>query len=301
MAKKPQRSLKFTPLALVAAGLALLSACTGTKAAPGPPPPVPVLAATVEQKDVPVRVHAIGTVEAYSTVSVKTQITGELTGVYFKEGDDVRKGQLIFTLDKRPLEAELNRAQSNLAKDEAAAANARVQQKRYEALVKAGVVSKEQYDQLESSAQAADAAVAADKAAVENAKVQLIYCSIYSPINGTVLDTNLEVGEMAFPGTSILTLADLTRPWMYVYVNEVKLGHVKLGQKAMISVDSFPDKKFSGKVIAISNKAEFTPKTIQTKEERVKLVFAVKIAIDNPDMSLKPGMPADAEIMIKGN
>jgi len=196
MGREPQPNPRIAQLALAAIGISLLSACTGTKAAAPTVPVVPVLAASVEQKDVPIRVHAIGTVEAYSTVVVKTQITGELTGVFFKEGDDVHKGQLLFTLDKRPLEADLNRAQSNLAKDEAAAANARVQQKRYEALVKAGVVSKEQYDQLESTAQAADAAVAADKAAVENAKVQLIYCSIYSPINGRTGNLIVHQGNM---------------------------------------------------------------------------------------------------------
>src|SRR3974390_1676927 len=151
----------------ILAGLALLSACAGTKAAPGPPPPVPVLATTVDQKDVPVRIHAIGNVEAYSTVSVKTQITGELTGVFFKEGDDVEKGQLIFTLDKRPFEADLNRAQSNLVRDQAQAANDRAEEKRYEALVRAGVVSKEQYDRVAATAAASESAVAADKAAVE--------------------------------------------------------------------------------------------------------------------------------------
>ena len=188
----PYALAAFAILALV-----LCSGCGDTKAAaPSPQPAVPVVAASVEQKDVPVRLHAIGTVEAYSMVAVKTQITGELTGVYFKEGDDVRKGQLIFTLDKRPFEAELNRAQSNLARDEAQAANARLQQNRYQALVKAGVVSKEQYDQLESTAQAADAAVAADRAAVENAKVQLIYCSIYSPINGRTGNLIVHQGNM---------------------------------------------------------------------------------------------------------
>src|SRR5262249_4942978 len=92
-ANRTQRDAKVNLglAALAVAGLLVLAACTGTKAAPGPPPPVPVVAATVEQKNVPIRVHAIGTVEAYSTVSVKTQITGELTGVYFKEGEDVRK------------------------------------------------------------------------------------------------------------------------------------------------------------------------------------------------------------------
>ena len=111
-------------LAASVAEVISLSACVGTKAAPGPPPPVPVMAALVEQKDVPLQVHAIGAVEAYSMVAVKTQITGELTGVFFKEGEDVQKGQLIFTLDKRPLEADVRRAEGALARDEAQARNA---------------------------------------------------------------------------------------------------------------------------------------------------------------------------------
>src|ERR1700687_967624 len=119
MRKDVSTRLRVLLLGATAAALCLLSACVGTKAAPGPPPPVPVLAATVEQKDVPLQVHAIGAVEAYSTVSVKTQITGELTGVFFKEGDDVTKGQLIFTLDKRPLEGDVRRTEGALARDEA--------------------------------------------------------------------------------------------------------------------------------------------------------------------------------------
>ena len=91
-----------------------LTACDRTKAAAPQAPPVPVVAALVEQKNVPIQVRAIGAVEAYSTVAVKTQITGELTGVYFKEGDDVKKGQILFTLDKRPFEAEVKKQESNL-------------------------------------------------------------------------------------------------------------------------------------------------------------------------------------------
>src|SRR6266404_5537606 len=140
MSGELQISFRVPLLAGMAAGLSLLSACVGTKAASGPPPPVPVLAATVEQKDIPVQVHAIGAVEAYSNVSIKTQITGELTGVFFKEGEDVKKGQLLFTLDKRPLEAELKKAEGMLAKDEAQAANAQAQARRYDALVASGVV-----------------------------------------------------------------------------------------------------------------------------------------------------------------
>jgi multidrug efflux system membrane fusion protein len=174
-----------------------LCACGRTDAAaPAVAPAVPVTAATVEQKDVPVRLRAIGTGEAYSNVAVKTQITGELTGVFFKPGDYVKKGQLIFTLDKRPYEAALNQAQGTLAKDKAQAANARAQEHRYEALYKSGVISKEEYDQQATTANAMDATVTADEAAVENAKVQLQYCSIYSPINGRTGDLLIHQGNM---------------------------------------------------------------------------------------------------------
>ena len=152
------------------------------QAAPPRVTAVPILAATVEKKDVPLQVRAIGAVEAYSNVSVKTQITGELTGVHFKEGQDVNKGQLLFTLDKRPFEAALKQAQGMLAKDQAQSSNARAQAKRYESLNRAGVVSKEEYEQMQSNADALDAAVLADQAAVDNARVQLAYCSIFRPL-----------------------------------------------------------------------------------------------------------------------
>jgi membrane fusion protein, multidrug efflux system len=177
-------------------GCGLLTACSGSKAAPPRITAVPILAASVEQKDVPLQVKAIGAVEAYSNVSVKTQITGELTGVHFKEGQDVSKGQLLFTLDKRPFEAVLKQAQGMLAKDQAQAANARAQAKRYESLNKAGVVSREEYEQMQSNADALDAAVLADQAAVDNARVQVVYCTIYSPIDGRTGPLLIHQGNM---------------------------------------------------------------------------------------------------------
>lgn len=149
-----------------------------------PKPPVPVTAATVIQKTVPVQIRAIGNVEAYSTVSVKSQIDGVLTRVHFKEGQDVRKGDLLFTIDPRPYETALKQAEANLAKDTAQLENARVEVGRYEELVKKGYVAREQYDQIKTNAAALEATVNADKALVENAHVQLKYCYIYSPITG---------------------------------------------------------------------------------------------------------------------
>src|SRR5438876_3260407 len=191
------KTLRRGAVALLAcAVLDLLSSCTGTKAAQPSSPSVPVMAAEVEQKNVPLQVKAIGSVEAYSNVSIKTQITGELTGVFFKEGDDVKKGQLLFTLDKRPLEADLKKAEGMLAKDQAQAANAQAQARRYEALLASGVVSSQDYDQIRSNADAQDAAVRADKAAVENARVQIQYCAIYSPIDGHTGPLMIHRGNM---------------------------------------------------------------------------------------------------------
>jgi membrane fusion protein, multidrug efflux system len=175
----------------------LLSGCGGTKAAaPQGSPAVPVLAATVQQKDMPVLIQQIGTAEAYSTVAVKTQVTGELTGVYFEEGQFVKKGGLLFTLDKRSFEAELKKQEGNLARDTAQAQLARAQLTRYAALLKEGVIAKEQYDQFQSNADALDAAIQADKAAVEDARIQVTYCSIYSPINGRVGSLLIHQGNM---------------------------------------------------------------------------------------------------------
>jgi multidrug efflux system membrane fusion protein len=164
--------------------IAIFTGCSSNNTQAAKPSAVPVVVATVQQKNVPIQLQAIGSVEPYSNVAVKTQITGELTGVFFKEGQFVKKGQLLFTLDKRPLQADLRRAEGALARDKAQAANAVVQARRYSVLWNQGVVAKEQYDTMQSNAEALQAAVRADLGAVQNAKVQLQYCTIYSPIDG---------------------------------------------------------------------------------------------------------------------
>ncbi len=272
-----------------------LSACVGTKAASGPPPPVPVLAATVEQKDVPIQVHAIGAVEAYSTVSVKTQITGELTGVFFKEGDDVQKGQLIFTLDKRPLEADVRRAQGALARDEAQAANALSDQRRYEALVKAGVVSTQEYDRVASNSEALAAAVRADKGALENAKVQLVYASIYSPINGRTGNLLVHQGNMikANDVPALVNINQVEPIYVTFMVPQQYLAEVKqysrsgsLPVQAVIPSDSRGT--ITGKLSFIDNAVDSGTGTI-----KLKGVFA------NRDRRLWPGQFVDAYLTLK--
>ena len=135
------------------------------------------------------------------------------------------------------------------------------------------------------------------KAALGVIEVQLSQLTVSSPVSGVVATRNAEVGEIAQPGTSILTITELDKVTLTAYVPESKIGLVKLGQKALVSVDSYPDDSFSGEVIYIAPEAQFTPKNVQLKEEREKTVFAVKIRLDNPAQKLKPGMPADARIV----
>ena len=147
---------------------------------------VPVLVSTAVQKAVPLQIRGVGNVEAYTTVAVKSQVTGVLNKAHFKEGQDVQNGQLLFTIDPRPFEAALKQAEANLARDTAQLRNLREQVRRYAELVDKQYVSREQFDQIRTNADAAEAVVEADKAAVESAKVQLSYCYIYSPVNGRV-------------------------------------------------------------------------------------------------------------------
>lgn len=136
-----------------------------------------------------------------------------------------------------------------------------------------------------------------------DASVQLIEKNIHdsyitAPENGHIVKLFIEPGESVMPGTSLLKLSDLSTVDLIIYVPEAKLGLVKLGQKAEIEIDTYEDKVFEGSVTYISPEAEFTPKNIQTKDERTKLVFAVKIEIPNPDFELKAGLPADGKIFI---
>ena len=120
-----------------------------------------------------------------------------------------------------------------------------------------------------------------------------------SPVDGVVLVKAADVGEVLAPGTTVVTVGDIDHPWLRGYVNETDLGKVKLGSKANVTTDSYPGKVYVGRVTFISSEAEFTPKQIQTQQERVKLVYRVKIEVDNPQHELKSNMPADAEIVLE--
>jgi HlyD family secretion protein len=130
-------------------------------------------------------------------------------------------------------------------------------------------------------------------------EVRLNDTVISAPTAGVVLRKNIEAGETVQAGVPVFTIGDMVAPWIKVYVKEDKLGMVKLGQKAGVTTDSYPGKVYDGTVTYISSEAEFTPKNVQTQEERVKLVFGVKISVQNENGELKPGMPADVKISLK--
>ena len=143
------------------------------------------------------------------------------------------------------------------------------------------------------------------KAQIEQARgqagitdAQLTDTVIYAPIDGVVLVKSAEAGEVLAAGTTVVTIGDLEHPWLRAYVGETELGHVKLGQKVNLTTDSYPGKTYPGVVSFIASEAEFTPKQIQTKEERVKLVYRIKVDVDNSSHELKNNMPVDAEIQL---
>ncbi len=170
------------------------SACSKPKQAP--PRLVPVTAVTADRKDVPLQIKAIGNVEAYNTVAVKSQVNGEISEVFFREGQEVRTGDHLFQIDRRPFEAALRQAESSLARDRAQATNASVDAERYAALAAKGFVSKQEFDSSRTNSEALQAVVQADEAAVENARLQLGYTLIKSPIDGKTGSIQIKKGNV---------------------------------------------------------------------------------------------------------
>jgi HlyD family secretion protein len=146
--------------------------------------------------------------------------------------------------------------------------------------------------------QAAEARLAQAQATVDLLKKTIADCTITAPVGGVVTHKAVEVGELVTQGATIVTLSELDSVYVMIYVTEKELGRIHLGDTAEVKIDTFPNRAFSGKVTYISPEAEFTPKNIQTKQDRVKLVFGVKVEIENREGLLKPGLPADAVIRV---
>jgi multidrug efflux system membrane fusion protein len=269
----------FHPLFIVVFGLLLLaifsSACSNDKSRKPVSAPIPVTVSAAIQKMVPVQLRVIGNVQAYSTVTVKSLVGGELVGVNFTEGQDVKKGDLLFTIDSQPFEAALKQAEANLQKDLAQAKNAQEDARRYEFLIQKNVVARQQYDKFRTDADALEATVLADRAAVENARIQLGYCSIRSPIDGRTGIINIKRGNIIAAVTQpnaidLVTINQIIPIHVIFYVPEQNLPEIKKYMAGgSLKVEALPPNDTSsgeqGVLTFIDNTVDKTTGTILLK------------------------------------
>src|SRR5215470_8851810 len=246
---------------------------------------VPVTVAAVVQKSMPIEIRVIGGVEAYSVVSVHAQVTGQMTAVNFKEGDDVAKNQVLFTLDRRPLEAALMQAQANLTRDIAQAANAKVVAQRYADLAKNGIATTEQLETSRTSAAALDATVEADRAAVESAKVQLQYATIASPIAGRTGALMVHEGNLvrAADTTPLVVINQVAPIYVSFAIPESRLPELKRYMaQGTLAVEARPPNDEAGSshghITFVDNSVDQTTGTIK-----------IKATFGNEDHRLWPG------------
>ena len=233
---------------------------------------VPVTVATVIQKSMPVQLTATGTVEAYSTVSIRAQVGGVITKVSFTQGQDVKQGDPLFTIDPRPLEAALKQAEANLQRDTAQLQNSREQARRYAELVKKQYVSQEQFDQIKTNADALESVVDADKAAVENAKVQLSYCYIFAPVDGRTGSLLVNQGNLVRTNDATpLVVINQVNP-IYVTFSlpegnlpEIKARMAQSSLKVLAILPQSPDNPEQGTLTFVDNAVDATTGTIKFK------------------------------------
>jgi membrane fusion protein, multidrug efflux system len=258
---------------------------TAQAAAPGGGrPPAPVVVSTVEQRDVPVQITAIGNVEAYQMVQVRSQVNGQIEKIYFREGEDVRQGQLLYSLDKRPFQAALEQAQGMLKRDEAQATNAKLEADRYTDLEGQGVISREQADQQRTQASSNAAAVYADKAAVDAAKVQLQYTDIYAPIDARTGALMINVGNLVKANDTpfLVQLNQITPIYVTFTVPEVHLAEVRQFVAKGLKVLAYPKGQTGNPLEGLLT---FIDNGVDPQTGTVKL----KATFQNKDKRLWPG------------
>jgi len=236
-----------------------------------------------------------GTIEG-DNVRISFRVEGKIVELLTDEGQVIRVGDVVAKLDTDELTKIRDEAEAALKAAEYEHWLAGIDYLRYENLLQAGAVSVQRRDSAKTKADATRADVENRRAALELAETRLGFANLTSPLNGFVLVKSALAGEVVQVGAPVFTSIDLNDIWVTAYINETDLGRVKLNQKAYVMTDSYRGKKYNGWVSYISQEAEFTPKYIQTTEERVKLVYRIKVRVDNSSLDLKPGMPADAYI-----
>ena len=263
------------------------------RAAKGPPA-VPVTVASATQESVPIRLQAIGNVEAFSTVSIKARVDGQINSVNVRDGDPVRKGDVLFRIDPRPYEATLRQAEANALRDAAARDQARSQERRYQELLDKNFVSKEAYAQIRTNAETAEATAKASLAALENARLNLEYCSIASPLDGYVGKVLLQAGNLVKANdVNPLVVINQVKP---IYVNfavpEQSLPDVRKYMAAgPLRVEVVPpdsaSARVAGRLIFIDNAVDPSTGTIRLRAQ-----------FDNADAALWPGQFVNVSVRL---
>jgi len=285
--------VKLAVLVLLLCLSAITSLSSCSKAKQPPPRVVPVVAETADRKNVPLQIKAIGNVEAYNTVAIKSQINGEISEVYFREGQDVKRGRMLFRIDPRPFESALRQAESALVRDRAQAANAQEDSKRYATLAGKGYVSVQEYDKARTNADALGAVVKADEAAVENARLQLEYTAIMSPIDGQTGAITIQKGNVVKANdVPLVTINQITPIYVTFSVPEQDLANIKRYQASgelhvEVSTPQGNKKPVKGALTFIDNKVNTTTGTIM-----LKATFA------NQDRALWPGQFVDVVLTL---
>jgi multidrug efflux system membrane fusion protein len=275
-------------LPLAAALLSVTAVLVLAGCAKQAPPPaaetVPVRIGQVVRKSVPIEIRNVGTIQAYTAVAVRALVGGEILQVHFREGQDVRKGDLLFSIDPRPYQAALAQAEAAVARDRAQAANAEADAKRYEELVQKDYVTRQQYEAILANTKALGATVRADEAAVERARLDLSYCSIRSPIDGRTGAVMVQTGNIVKPNDATLVAINQIAPiYLAFAVPERELDEIRRrqaqGRLAVIAEDAASNQPISrGELTFVDNTVDRATGTIG-----LKATFA------NQDRALWPG------------
>ncbi|MFZ1910535.1 MAG: efflux RND transporter periplasmic adaptor subunit [Burkholderiales bacterium] len=294
--------------ALSVAGIALAVVLAGTAAThfaadsganekkrPARPPAVPVSIAVATERNIPVILRAIGNVDAYSTVAIKARVDGQIVEVNFREGQVVRKGEVLFRLDARPFEAALRQAEANLARDRASRDQARSQERRYFDLLEKHFVSNEAYTQIRTAAETAEAALKASEAAVETARLNVQYCTIRSPIEGYVGRVLLQLGNMVKANDTIsLVVINQVQPIYVTFaIPEQQLAEIRRHmadgplEVKVLSSDARHNQLADGRLVFIDNAVDQSTGTIKLRAQ-----------FDNHDLMLWPGQFVNVSVKL---
>lgn len=282
-------------------------------------------------------ISASGTIEA-TEVTISAKVGGEILRIPADEGAKVQPGDTLAVIDKADLEIQFEQARANAAtaeaqykltvlgareeditQAEATLKNAEDDLNRTEGLFKEGsisqkqlddirtryIIAKQTYDKLKSGLRPEEIEAARGKrdmalAQQKSIKKKIDDSYVTAPVAGVLTQKGIEKGEVVLPNASLFRISNLDKVYLMIYISEIELAKIKLGQNARVYIDGVPERAFPGKVIYTSSIAEFTPKNVQTRDDRTKLVFGVKIEIPNLEQILKPGMPADAIIDVSG-